>query len=446
MDSRKLGPGVAGPASSSAERQAEVAPYAWRRDLPMLIACSVIPALSVGLFVVCFPLWLVPWAAEFKISRSQAMVAFTVGNIVSTFAAPLAGRALASLSARVIMITGVGLVTAGFLMASIAPSFWVIASLYASVIAVGAALAGILPAQTVALRRFPDRAGAIGGMLALGLSAASAVAPLLVAPGLAAFGWRTVFAASGVVVGAAAVPLAWFGLGREQPNSAKEVATSAMALESVDTLVVAAPIQGTTTLLGSSAFWLLLISILPVVTVFIAISPNVVGIVLDAGLGLRMAGYLVSTVAVGSAVGGVLTGWLADRVDPRIAFTMVSAVMFGALAAVAFEPRYLVLPGLAIFGLAGGGVMPLFAVVVLRRFGAKDFPRVQGLITPFLVPAFLGPTLAAWIRDATGGYAWALLAFGLFLLPGVIAIWNLGPLRPSVASPDDGKGLVLANP
>jgi MFS family permease len=393
------------------------------RDWAMLVACAAVPMLTVGLFTVSFPLWVEPWRAGFKVSLSTVMLTFTVGNMVATFAAPLAGRALARRPPRMIVVGGALLMTAGFLVAALAPAFWMVASLYATVIAVGAAFSGLLPAQTVALRRFPDRAGAIGGMLALALSLGSALSPLAIAPALAVFGWRPVFAAAGAVLSAVAIPLAWFclpkGAGPVRPSTTLDVALLDPGLQSNTTKV----------LLGTPAFWLVLAITLPLITVAIAIPPNIVAIASDAEIGLTKAGYLVSAMAVGSAIGGVILGSLADRIEPKLTFVLVSTLMFGALGMVALSPNHLMTPGLVLFGLASGGIMPLFGVIVLRRFGQRDFPTVQGLITPFFIPAFLGSAVAAWIRDLTGSYALALVVLAFALLPGMIMIWGLGALK-----------------
>lgn len=403
----------------------------WREEWGLLIACAVIPTLTMGLAMVSFPLWVPLWTADFKVSRSTVMLGFMAMTVVSVFAAPLAGRALASVSARVVMIGGALVMTAGFILVAALHSFWAVAGIYASLIAVGSAFAGLLPAQTVALRRFPDRAGAIGGMLSLIMSLGSAVAPLVIAPTLAAFGWRPVFVVMGVVISAVGVPLAWFFL---KPQGAPAAASAALEADAAGESSPT-PTPSGQPILSAPAFWLILAAILPIMLGLSAIGPNLAAMAADAGLGLSMAGYLVSGMSAGAAVGGVAVGWMADRVEPKVIFTGVTAVMVAGLCAVLFAPVALMLPGLVGFGLAAGGVMPLFGVIILRRFGPVDFPRVQGLITPFMIPAFVGPLLAAWIRDQTGHYDLALVGLMILMLPGMAAVWALGGVSTKSRGP-----------
>ena len=35
-----------------------------------LAACMILPAVSNGVFISCFPLWVVPWITEFHVSRA----------------------------------------------------------------------------------------------------------------------------------------------------------------------------------------------------------------------------------------------------------------------------------------------------------------------------------------------------------------------------------------
>src|ERR1700735_1789007 len=79
-------PAVAGSASS--------------RMWAALVACMVIPAIGNGVFISCFPLWVVPWIDEFHVPRSTALSGFAVGNLVMGLASPLVGNCLERFPAR----------------------------------------------------------------------------------------------------------------------------------------------------------------------------------------------------------------------------------------------------------------------------------------------------------------------------------------------------------
>jgi MFS family permease len=152
--------------------------------------------------------------------------------------------------------------------------------------------------------------------------------------------------------------------------------------------------------------------------------PNLGAIATDAGFGLNAAAFLVSTMSVGSAMGAVIMGWLADRFEPRLIYASIAATMAAAVAALLIEPQILYI-AVGLIGLASGGALPLVGVLVLRRFGSTDFPRVHGLLAPFMVPAFLGSVATGALRDATGSYNLALILMALLLAPGTAAVWGL---------------------
>src|SRR6202008_4268336 len=60
-----------------------------------------------------------------------------------------------------------------------------------------------------------------------------------------------------------------------------------------------------------------------------------------------------------------------------------------------------------IFGLAYGGVMPLYAVLVREYFGARIMGSVFGAVSAFAsLGMALGPLAGGYIYDTTHGYAW----------------------------------------
>ena len=81
----------------------------------------------------------------------------------------------------------------------------------------------------------------------------------------------------------------------------------------------------------------------------------------------------------------------------------------------------------AFFGLGFGGVMPLYAVALVRLFGAASLPRVMGIISPFLVPfSLFAPPFVGYLYDVNGDYQ---LAFRILLLFPLAAIATLYFLR-----------------
>ena len=94
---------------------------------------------------------------------------------------------------------------------------------------------------------------------------------------------------------------------------------------------------------------------------------------------------------------------------------------------------------MAILGVAGGGIMPVYAALIGRIFGPAAFGQVMGLAGLVLLPfGFAAPPLAGALRDASGSYAPALLLFAALLVAaaGILAFLRLHPLRLAQPAPE----------
>ena len=76
-----------------------------------------------------------------------------------------------------------------------------------------------------------------------------------------------------------------------------------------------------------------------------------------------------------------------------------------------------------LLGLLGGGMMPVYAALIGRIFGAAAFGQVMGLGGLLMAPiGAVAPLLGGFLRDATGSYAAMLLCFaiGMLLAAGLL--------------------------
>lgn len=121
-----------------------------------------------------------------------------------------------------------------------------------------------------------------------------------------------------------------------------------------------------------------------------------------------VATMAVSTMAVVGRFGG---GWMVRRVGTLRTAVAVAALQAVALAALSLSASTgpLVLSAVA-FGLTVGNPLLLQALLVVDRFGVRDFARItarQGLIA--FTGTAAGPLLVGWMHDAAGGYRGAYL-------------------------------------
>ena len=151
-----------------------------------------------------------------------------------------------------------------------------------------------------------------------------------------------------------------------------------------------------------------------------------------------MVAVSVYGVAGLSGLGGrLLLGALADRLDAKP--VLVTGLLVQALAVA----TYLVVGHLGefyalsvIFGLAYGGVMPLYAILVRDYFGVRIMGALFGAVSAFasLGMAF-GPLAGGWVFDSFGGYSWLYVgsaAIGLAAVAVALAFPSRKPTEPTL--------------
>jgi MFS family permease len=144
---------------------------------------------------------------------------------------------------------------------------------------------------------------------------------------------------------------------------------------------------------------------------------------IDHGVSALAATTVLSAAGLASLTGRIVCGLLADRLGAKR--VLVAGLAVQALAVC----LYLVARELAafyalalVFGLAYGGVMPLYAIVVREYFGVRIMGATFGAVAfASTIGMALGPWAGGWVYDALGSYFWLFLgSFAIGL--GAVAI------------------------
>ena len=145
--------------------------------------------------------------------------------------------------------------------------------------------------------------------------------------------------------------------------------------------------------------------------------------VIDHGISAMAATTVLGAAGLASLSGRVICGLLADRLGAKRVLIVGLAIQAVAVS------LYLVTRELAgfyalalLFGLAYGGVMPLYAIVVREYFGARIMGATFGAVAfASTLGMALGPWLGGVLYDSFGSYAWLFVgSFGIGL--GAVAI------------------------
>lgn len=141
----------------------------------------------------------------------------------------------------------------------------------------------------------------------------------------------------------------------------------------------------------------------------------------DLGIGKEAGGWLASVTLVASAAGGVLFGFVADRIGRRRSLSASIVIYSLATAACGFASSVAVLAVFrVILGLGMGGEWTAGAALVAETWPAEHRGKALGLMQSTWA---IGGMLAA-------GVAWAILprwgwrgVFFVGVLPALVALW-----------------------
>ncbi|HSE92833.1 MAG TPA: MFS transporter [Methylomirabilota bacterium] len=133
---------------------------------------------------------------------------------------------------------------------------------------------------------------------------------------------------------------------------------------------------------------------------------------IDQGLASMVAATVLSVSGLASIGGRVATGLLADRFSAKrtliVGLGLQAVMIFLYLFAQSAPAFY----GLAlVFGIAYGGVMPLYALLVRESFGEKVMGTAYGGV--FLISTLgmgLGSFAGGWLYDVLGSYGWLFVS------------------------------------
>ena len=133
---------------------------------------------------------------------------------------------------------------------------------------------------------------------------------------------------------------------------------------------------------------------------------------LEPVLGLKQAGWAVSLTAFSALIGRFAVGTIVDRVDRRKAacanFAVQIAAMTVLLATSSVAGLY---AGCILFGFGVGNLITLPGLIVQREFPRRDFARAVSLnVAITQLAAATGPSLLGLLHDLSGSYRSSLIA------------------------------------
>jgi len=358
---------------------------------------------------------------EFGVDRGAASLAYTACMVGFALGGVATGRLIDRHGAFLpVWIAGIFL-GAGFYAAALTTDIWQFALVNGLLIGLGAS-ATFAPLIAEISQWFVKRRGTAIAICASGNYLAGTIWPLIIQQLLEFGDWRFAYIVLGALCVMSMLPLS-FVLRRRAPTEAdQESAATASGRVQIrhDTDMPKWMVQGVLIFAGLACC--------------VAMSMPQVHIVaycVDLDYGVARGAEMLSLMLATGVVSRLVSGVIADKIGGVRTLLLGSFLQCVALA------LYLPFNGLtslyivsAAFGLAQGGIVPSYAVVVREYFPAREAgTRVSVVVMSTIMGMALGGWLSGVIFDVTGSYqaafvhgiGWNLLNMALILL----LMWNV---------------------
>jgi MFS family permease len=402
---------------------------------------------------------MVPLHEEFGWSMTQISLAVTVNLVLYGITAPFAAGLMQRFGIRRVTTAALLVIAAGAAFTVFIEAPWQLLLTWGLLIGLGTGSMALVFAATVTDTWFVRRRGLVSGILTAGSATGQLIFLPVIATTAEELGWRI---ASLIIAGGAlvVVPVVVLLL-RDRPSdigvraygaaapaaevpaaSAEEVAMAPAAevtmarRESAVSLALGALREAS----RSRAFWALAIGFaICGATTNGLVGTHFIPSAHDHGMPQTTAAGLLAVVGIFDIAGTVLSGWLTDRVNPRIllaayyALRGVSLFLLPTLLSATVQPSLVVF--IVIYGLDWVATVPPTIALCRELFGARG-PLVFGWVfAAHQVGAAFAATLAGIVRDQTGQYTVAWITAAVLCLVAALVSGTIARRRDAVSEP-----------
>ena len=403
-------------------------------SVPSFGARSVMAVATLSVFVV-------PMTDEFGWSRAQFSGAVSLGALFGLLVSPFAGRLIDRYGSGVLLSASSAVVGLCAIGLSLTSPIWSFYALYVPGRAVFSSPLELGTSTAVSnwfIRRRPMGLAYMGIIQGIGLTIFPVIAQVLID----GWGWRTAWLAVGIfTLSTGIIPMLLLmarrpedmGLEADPEKGRRTVPTS-------DVAASGAPPSASNTesnytvrqALATRAFWLLAIFSVFGFVVQAGVSLHQVPHYIGQGVPTHLAALTASTFAFGQVPGGVFWSFWARRVPLRVLLSVAAATMsVGAIGTGFSSSLSTGIPMGFLLGVGVGGIHLLLRLTWADYYGRLHLGSIRGLTLPAQIGGqAIGPIIAGFMYDSTGGYETPFTAFGIIVAFAAVMVLTATPPGP----------------
>ncbi|MEM1199074.1 MAG: MFS transporter [Pseudomonadota bacterium] len=376
---------------------------------PLVLAGAMVLTLILG-SVHAFSVFLAPMEQAFSASRAQVSLTYSLALVCLTLAVLAGHRVFGLLKPPVFALLACALAAFGCLIASWSSTLGGVWIGYSVLFGAANGL-GYGYALQISAQAMPERKALAMGLTTAAYALGAAVFPGLLSRALAGSGFAgalQMLAMILAIAGVVAASLLHFARARFEiaaPTAPSDAPGSAPGLLIHLWIAYGAGVSAGLMVIGHAT-----------------------GLATSAGASKPLVLWAPILVAIGNMMGGVLAGWLTDRVSTQTVLTGLPILSLAGLLALLMLPGAgTALAGLALIGFAYGAIIAVYPAVISYLFGTLNGIRAYGRVfTAWGTAGLILPWLAGYLFDISRSYTTvltvaavisAISAFGAFRLP-----------------------------
>lgn len=413
----------------------------------LVVAVTFLVLIAAAAFRSSFGLMIVPLDEEFGWERSATSAAVSVNLVLYGVTAPFATALMERFGIRRIVVGALVLIALGTGLTVYMTAAWQLVVLWGVLVGLGTGATALVLGALVANRWFSRRRGLVVGILGTAFATGQLVFLPLLASVIEHHGWRA--ASLGIAAACLLLIVPVWLVVRDRPSDVglrpfgavgEITATEAAGNTTGSGWRAAASAVTTLREVAASRTFLLLAG-----TFFICgwttngiISTHFVPAMHDHGIGATTAAGLLAVVGVFDIVGTIGSGWLTDRVDPRLLLVAYYGLRGAALILLPVILGPDVAPPLVVvmvlFGLDWVATVPPTVTLCREAFGVERGSVVFGWVfAAHMVGAAVAAVVSGVIRSTTGDYAPAWFLAGALAVGAALACFALPRPTPRLA-------------
>jgi MFS family permease len=370
-----------------------------------------------------------PMLAEFGWNRQLTAGVMGVACLIYVMVLPFVGHFADRRGPRLVMAVSTGLLGAGYLLGAYVQSAFQL-YLFVGVLG-GLSYPGLLPIPIAVVSRwFDGNRGLALGITLAGVGAGTLAMPPLIALLVEGYGWRDAFFVLGLLVCLTCIPPCVLFMRDPEGKggtSSGEGDSGEFGAAPAGTMGPELSLQQA---LGTRAFWLLFFLYGFCIIVLGMIMIHIVPHLTDSGMSARAAANVLGAIGLGSVLGRILVGVLADRYGTKLVLVACLIIKGIVLLCLPEAGGFLFSYALGFFyGVSYGGFMVVIPALTSYLFGLSAMGAIFATISIAEGVGFgLGSYLAGYIWDMSGSYRMMfLIGIALVLASILLAAFLKAP-------------------